>query len=269
MPLSRRQFLVRSAAASGAAAAATLPIAGCAPDLGPAPSVDIAPPVGGVLTVPLAAAPQLRQEGGAVIVRAPGVEPILVVQVAGSGGSYAATAATCTHLGCPLGVEGEEIVCPCHLSRFGLDGKVRKAPANADLAVFGAALSLDGLSIEVNLAIGDPGFPAVVDGQALFLFSAFPQLAAPGGAVVGKPAGAQQPIAVMALAGGAYRAVDAICTHLGCRVAFNATAVRLDCPCHGSRFDTDGAVVIGPATRPLRALSAAADATGVTVTFPA
>ena len=266
MPLSRRQFLLRSAAASGAAAAATLPIAGCAPDLGPAPAVDVAAPVDDTLTIAFAAAPQLRQAGGAVIARAPGVEPILVV--AAEGGTFAAMSATCTHLGCPLGVDAEGPVCPCHASRFGLDGAVLRAPATAPLATFPTAFAPGGQGILVNLAAGDPGFPAVVDGQAVFLFADFPELASPGGWVVGKPAGARQPIVVAALAGGGYAATDALCTHLGCPVGFNATAQRLDCPCHGSRFSTDGAVLVGPAVRPLRALGAAADASGVTVTFP-
>jgi Rieske Fe-S protein len=54
---------------------------------------------------------------------------------------------------------------------------------------------------------------------------------------------------------GALHAVSARCTHLGCLVAFNNAERSWDCPCHGSRFDVDGAVLQGPAVRPLRALS--------------
>jgi Rieske Fe-S protein len=50
---------------------------------------------------------------------------------------------------------------------------------------------------------------------------------------------------------GALHAVSATCTHLGCIVAFNDAERAWECPCHGSRFDTDGNVIHGPATAPL------------------
>jgi glycine/D-amino acid oxidase-like deaminating enzyme/nitrite reductase/ring-hydroxylating ferredoxin subunit len=58
-------------------------------------------------------------------------------------------------------------------------------------------------------------------------------------------------LAVYRAADGSLAARSAVCTHLGCYVHFNAVEKTWDCPCHGSRFDTDGTVLNGPATRPL------------------
>ncbi|MCE3555397.1 FAD-dependent oxidoreductase [Pseudonocardia sp. RS11V-5] len=50
---------------------------------------------------------------------------------------------------------------------------------------------------------------------------------------------------------GGLHAVSVRCTHLGCLLRFNGAERSWDCPCHGSRFDVDGAVLEGPAVHPL------------------
>ena len=46
-------------------------------------------------------------------------------------------------------------------------------------------------------------------------------------------------------------ALNSFCTHQGCTVAWESDTATLACPCHGSKFATDGAVTTGPATNAL------------------
>jgi len=47
-------------------------------------------------------------------------------------------------------------------------------------------------------------------------------------------------------------AVNPTCTHQGCIVDWKASRSDFVCPCHNSRFDIDGEVLRGPATRALQ-----------------
>jgi Rieske Fe-S protein len=52
---------------------------------------------------------------------------------------------------------------------------------------------------------------------------------------------------------GEYKAFSAVCTHMGC-IVNQISDGRIDCPCHGSEYSiSDGAVLAGPAPRPLPA----------------
>jgi glycine/D-amino acid oxidase-like deaminating enzyme/nitrite reductase/ring-hydroxylating ferredoxin subunit len=67
---------------------------------------------------------------------------------------------------------------------------------------------------------------------------------------------------------GELHALSARCTHLGCVVHWNGAECSWDCPCHGSRFDTQGAVMHGPASSALAAATLE-DAAGLPPAGPA
>ena len=60
-------------------------------------------------------------------------------------------------------------------------------------------------------------------------------------------------------------ALSSTCTHLGCRVSWNADEQTLKCPCHGGVFDRTGAVKAGPPPQPLAKLPARVDGEQVLV----
>jgi Rieske Fe-S protein len=52
---------------------------------------------------------------------------------------------------------------------------------------------------------------------------------------------------------GEFKVFSAVCTHMGC-IVNQIAGGRIDCPCHGSEYSiTDGAVLAGPAPKPLPA----------------
>lgn len=71
------------------------------------------------------------------------IEGTLVTQP--SAGVFKGFVARCTHAGCALKIEDGAIECPCHGSKFNLDGSVAHGPATEALAV--RAISLRGSEI--------------------------------------------------------------------------------------------------------------------------
>ena len=61
----------------------------------------------------------------------------------------------------------------------------------------------------------------------------------------------------VASAGGTLYAFDDTCPHMGCSLATGKLdGTTVTCPCHGSQFNvTSGAVLRGPATKPVRSRS--------------
>jgi glycine/D-amino acid oxidase-like deaminating enzyme/nitrite reductase/ring-hydroxylating ferredoxin subunit len=100
--------------------------------------------------------------------------------------------------------------------------------------------------VSENLALA----PHQVDGSLVAgSLASTADIAAGDGAIVSSD-GAEY--AVSRAADGRLTVVSATCTHMGCTVAWNNAESSWDCPCHGSRFASDGRVLHGPALHPLK-----------------
>jgi Rieske Fe-S protein len=72
-------------------------------------------------------------------------------------------------------------------------------------------------------------------------------------------------VLVINLDGTTIRAFTSICTHQGCDVDQFSSGL-LQCPCHGSQYDTSGQVVQGPAPLPLQEFPVTRSGNIVTIT---
>lgn len=269
MSSSRRDFF-KKLLGTGVVVAG-LPQVACAPNIDPAPVLDVPMPgADGIVSLVVQRYPDLSREGGAVTLRFPkesGQENLLVMHP--SADTYSVLSATCTHVGCPMGFDGTEAVCPCHLSKFdATTGAVTQKPATVPLKKYVATYNAGTQVLSVNIKAGDDAFPAVENGKVTLTFAQFPDLQNAGGMVSGNPTGYGKLIYVFKLEDGSYSAVDSVCTHQGCTVGFEASLNELLCPCHASVFSKTGVVEPGgAATVNLKTFTATADATGVVVTI--
>lgn len=60
-----------------------------------------------------------------------------------------------------------------------------------------------------------------------------------------------RPALLLLTAEGEYRALSAVCTHLGCTVQFRNDLHQIWCACHNGLYDLQGRNVSGPPPRPL------------------
>lgn len=63
-----------------------------------------------------------------------------------------------------------------------------------------------------------------------------------------------------------WTALTAVCTHMGCTVAYNPATAGIECHCHGGRYDAKtGENISGPPPRPLKKFELTVAAGSVTV----
>jgi len=74
-----------------------------------------------------------------------------------------------------------------------------------------------------------------------------------------KPSGSKifrfgtRPALLLMTADGEYRALSAVCTHLGCTVQYRSDLHEIWCACHNGLYDLNGRNISGPPPRPLEA----------------
>ncbi len=67
--------------------------------------------------------------------------------------------------------------------------------------------------------------------------------------------------------GGTISAFTSVCTHSGCARDWTFPNQLFTCNCHGSQFDSNGAVVTGPASSPLARLNLTRNGNDITITI--
>ena len=134
----RKRFLVGAGLGAVAAVVAACSTYGKKPQAPPTTSIDASPPPPGAPANAIAKTSDVPVGSGVV------VDDIVVTQP--SAGVFSGFSATCTHQGCAVAeVQDGTINCPCHGSKFNLDGTVASGPASRPLET--KALSVQGDSI--------------------------------------------------------------------------------------------------------------------------
>lgn len=74
-------------------------------------------------------------------------------------------------------------------------------------------------------------------------------------------------VLIVNIGGNQFNALTSVCTHSQCDRNWTFANNVFTCTCHGSRFNTDGTVVNGPANRPLENFPTTLDNNTLTVNF--
>jgi Rieske Fe-S protein len=133
------------------------------------------------------------------------------------------------------------------------------AAAAAGLAFVGC--SVFATKIDPDLKV------AAVGQEARIPVTAQPWLASGDGSMAIEIEGAEDKILLFRTPKGALAAVSMSCTHFGCDVEYSLKAGHIVCPCHGSEFANDGAVLEGPAKDPLKSYPVRRDGSDIVISL--
>jgi Rieske Fe-S protein len=144
-PLDRRRFI------GGVACGAMSMLVGCA-----SLATHRVDTVNGVARLDLAKHPVLARADGALRVQPTGSpEPLLVIALPPPNQTlevreFVVLSAICTHQGCTVDIQGQQLVCPCHGSTYDRRGQVLRGPAERPLATLPAVVVNGVLEIRVR-----------------------------------------------------------------------------------------------------------------------
>lgn len=260
--VSRRDFLSRSTLAAVAALLASA--CGTGADILAARNRSGAGTLGaGGITLQLASFPALAQVGG--IARADTVAgPIALVRTSQS--AIAAFSMICPHQGSTINIQGSGFLCPNHGARFDAAGQWTGGQPTSNLASY--PVTFDATTGVMTVGAGGTGPGTFGNGtipvNLVIDLASFPALATVGG-VARVDGGSGVPVGAVRTSASQFAAYTLACTHQGTTVRLSGTTWI--CPNHGAQFNASGAVVRGPATVPLQALTAAYDSTSNRLTI--
>jgi Rieske Fe-S protein len=179
-----------------------------------------------------------------------------------SAGVFNGFSAVCTHQGCLVDeVAAGTINCPCHGTKYKLDGGVSVGPATTPLPAMPVTVNAKGELVTGSGSGGETTAPDTTAPDTTAPDTTAPDTTgaqAGGGGLASTaavPVGGgmvlpEQEIVLTQPTAGEFRAFSAVCTHQGCMVDA-VSGGTINCPCHGSKFGLDGSVSKGPATAPL------------------
>ena len=139
---------------------------------------------------------------------------------------------------------------PCACTR-------RDALLRGTVAIGALALGCAGRGAEVQDVTSEQGVLRLA-------FAEHPALASAGGAAMVRIDGKGKPLLIRNDGDQGITALSLKCTHLGCTVRVDEGGA-LGCPCHGSRYASDGAVTKGPAKQALTRYPAAIEGEAIAV----
>ena len=158
------------------------------------------------------------------------------------------------------------------------DNEIRSGQLSAERRAFirkagvFAAMSAFGLGFFTSCGENDdpapinpvpPGSGVDVDGSTVTIdLTEQPGLTQAGGWMLI----AQAQVLVVNTGNNAFNALTSVCTHSACDRNWTFASNVFTCTCHSSRFDVEGNVLSGPASRPLRAYATSLDGDILTIT---